>query len=351
VPHQLTESRAIQYVTPTSYERLRTCFLQQAFVQRERTSHEGAQSSAALLGTIVHEVLQRVVDDGSLLTDVWKQSLSECWNDRLAARSEASPDIRPEMWPAFHLTAARLVTTAGRLRRLLLGLGQNSSVLTEAELSARSGRLRGRPDIILRGATHAVIDYKSGLATEVDGSTLRARYRRQLSIYALLEAETYGAWPSIATVVSLHGIDVSTPVDPRASNEDGDTAVQLMNDYNSNAPGLQPASPSEEACGQCAFASECHAFWERADMLNSVLSVRGVVTAVVRSRMGGITLSVERRGGSITDATAIIHAPDPALAASFAMAEPGREISVAGLWRDRGREAFRPGWQTSATIG
>jgi hypothetical protein len=218
--------------------------------------------------------------------------------------------------------------------------------VTEETLTVREGKLQGRPDLLVRSAeAHIVVEYKTGAIFEVDGETPKEAYKRQLQLYAVMEAETVGTWPTRAELLPLHGPAVDVEVEPSECLAVADLAIQLLDRYNRGVPAQQPATVGLETCPDCLFASRCPAFWQEVDGSYSarVLAVAGPVSAIRRTPLGGVTLTVDSESGSIADEGVVLRNVDPRIHALVDELSVGDSITVVGLRNEAGRPTYRLG--------
>jgi PD-(D/E)XK nuclease superfamily len=211
-------------------------------------------------------------------------------------------------------------------------------VLTEQPLSADGGVLYGRADLVIRGKErHQIIDYKSGAVVERDTQLPRAAYVRQLQLYAYLEHASSGSWPSTAHLFPLHGAPVEISVEPAECTSAASDALTALHDYNAAVGAPQPARPSPEHCKWCAAAPVCDAFWQACDQTwsPSVCAVSGTVTSAFGTDLGGTTIHVDQRAGSLSgDGSIVIKNIDSGVLGDRVLLAPGDEVAATGLVPD-----------------
>lgn len=194
-------------LAPSSYEIVRMCPLRMAF--RQASAGSAAQGAAARVGEACHEVLEKLVAEGELLTDVWRDTLDARFGVAITKQEmEFGGSLR-----GARLARARLQKVAARMSTLLQGLPRDA-VLPEQELETAEGRLVGTIDLIVRSeSAHFIADYKTGSAVEAETGEIKERYRRQLMLYACLE-ESAHTWPRSATIIPFASAPLSIDVDP-----------------------------------------------------------------------------------------------------------------------------------------
>jgi hypothetical protein len=176
----------------------------------------------------------------------------------------------PERWPAYYLVRQRAIASAvakavrrsdPQRRRSQEGstpLGGSEHLLT-----ARSGRLAGRPDQFDR---NTVTEYKSALPDPdwAEAASIVDGYWRQLRLYSVLIGEM-GSWPTTARIVAASGQVLEEPVNRTACEAEADAAISGLDAMNralsAGCDSAALASPGQVACGQCPYLAICPAFW------------------------------------------------------------------------------------------
>lgn len=343
-------SLPLQYVTPSSFEVLRRCPLSMAFSQH--VAMAGTGNPASWLGDVCHRVLERFVSEGALWRGAWEEELISAWQEELAAEVERVREAMPrgrygdaQRWPGYNLKQARLRMVARRLRDVLLKIATSAEVLTEVDLVARAGRLRGRADLVIRSKDqHAVIDYKSGSVTQ--GGNIVPAYERQLQLYSAMEAESSGSWPHTAQVLPLSGPPLEVDVDPDRCDALADSAVALLETFNATVPAVPKAIVAEDSCPACRFAAVCPAFWEgwSANEAEALLAAEGLVIDSRETPLNGFLIRLDAQRGSVGERRIRVRGIDQDLHPEVQSIETGRTVAFAGLVEEPEREAsFRLG--------
>jgi PD-(D/E)XK nuclease superfamily len=251
-------SAPIERLSPTSFEILHECKLRFAFGQHPST-RAFTGTPATRLGTVCHNVLDEAVQRQILQLDDWRSRIEQLWDTKLtelARRDGLSDD--PTRWPGYQLKRARLFQVAGRIREFLDALPTEAEVLTEQPLSAQDGRLYGRPDLIIRSTQrHQIIDYKSGGVLDRETKQPREAYARQLQLYAFLEHEASGSWPTSAHLFPLQGASVEIDIEPERCSELAAEALNELDAYNTAVPLTPQASPTPAHCRWCSHTTAC----------------------------------------------------------------------------------------------
>lgn len=328
-------AQELRFVSPSSYETLVACPLRLAFSQG--ASAGGRVSDAARIGRICHSVLESLAKDRRLTDPEWRPEVGNRF-DQLMRSEEARLGRQLR---GGRLARAKLMKVAARLNQLLSGLTAPAETLTEVELEAAEGRLRGRLDLIVRSEmAHFVADYKTGRITEAGRDDLIQRYRRQLMLYACLEAEAYD-WPRSATIVPFGGEPVEVDVRPedcRRLLEAVLSALEEWQDWQGKSP---PARPGADTCASCPYAPRCSSFWGTSDLVwaDDLLAARGVIGHVSRSPLGGTTIGLRSQQGSVRGDVNVRNI-DVAEHPSLASASAGDTVALVGLRADRNEGAY-----------
>ncbi len=222
------------------------------------------RTPATLLGQACHDALDDLIESGALRTDTWAEAAEAAWRAAIArVMADAHDDNPPEHLPGYQIKRVRLRQIAGRVRELLLAPdADGADVLAEETLEGAGGRLFGRPDLIICGDTaHRVIDYKTGQVADKESGAVKDAYARQLQLYAFLERERSGSWPTSAHLLPFSGQPVEVDVAPEQCEAVAEEAVELLDAFNATVPGHQPANASPGTCGFCPFSARCPALW------------------------------------------------------------------------------------------
>ena len=333
-------SKRIDFLSPTSYETLRACRLRVAFGQQ--AGGQAQASPAAKLGIICHRVLDEMASTQSIWQQSWQTQLESFW--RQESEQEAGSLGVAERWPNYQLKRARLGRTAARLRELLINLPPDSVVIPEQSMVGLDGRLRGRPDLVIRGPkAHLVIDYKSGPAVDRQTLATRPSYERQLRLYALLEAESSGRWPDAAHLLPLEGEPVAIGIAEADCREVAADAMRILDLFNEATPGRQPPIVSPETCSVCSYATQCLPFWSSctAEWASTFLAVHGIVSSAKSTPLGGVSLQIQPYQGSIAEPSVLLRNIDIDSHPSALHAGVGTEIAATGLRHESSRDSYR----------
>lgn len=255
--------------TPTLWSHMRLCSLRAALSTNREADNWVLHSPRAWLGTAFHQLMAEAPSDSSEAASLWDSAIAEI----LAEASRHRLDARfanPERWPGYYLVRQRAIASAvgkgGRssgVRRHASPGGSPPAAGSERLLTARSGRLAGRPD---QFDSTAVTEYKSSLPDPVraDAASIVDGYWRQLRLYSVLIGEL-GSWPASARIVAASGQVLEEPVHRPACEAEADAAISGLDAMNhalsTGCDSAALASPGQVACGQCPYMAICPAFW------------------------------------------------------------------------------------------
>lgn len=285
-------ARHLDAVSPSLAHNLQECMLRVAFGQSSRGPRP--PSDAQIVGDAVHAVLADLVESGAIRDGEHLHRLDDRFYAALAERAPGREVRRAR--PA----TARLKKVVQHVRTLLERAGPEVETLCEKRLLARRGALQGVVDLVVCSTSvHAVVDYKTGTVLDDEGEML-AHYRTQLALYAVLEGERSGSWPSRGVLLRFGGAPVSVELSPQGCSAAADNAVRALSRYNEFAGTTPPASPGEFACRFCNFAPRCEAFWQAVSPGWQIPgAVRGTVAWTELSAVGGMTVGLRDVEGTL----------------------------------------------------
>jgi hypothetical protein len=248
---------------------MRLCSLRAALSVNHEADNWVLHSPRAWLGTAFHRLMAGVPADSSEVASLWDSAIAEI----LTAASGHRLDARfanPERWPGYYLVRQRAIASAVEKGGRRSGPQQRRSPGgsipvggSERLLTARSGRLAGRPD---QFDSNTVTEYKSSLPDpdRAEAESIVDGYWRQLRLYSVLIGES-GSWPAIARIVAASGQVLEEPVNRTACEAEADAAITGLDAMNqalsAGCDSAALASPNQVACGQCPFLAICPAFW------------------------------------------------------------------------------------------
>lgn len=352
---RLPTPRHLEYTTPSRATALTGCKLRAAYDADPDHGRTVPSTPAARLGNIAHRVLERT-GHGSLpaaTSPNWRAGFDAAW-DAAVTEEEANRAANPleahwpppAKWPNY---AIRKVATRRLAERIAQSHTHGADTRTddaqhlhEHAQTAFSGKLRGRADVIRRGAAPAIEDYKTG--SLLDGSTgeLRESYRTQMLLYAVLEHAETGEWPETATLIPLDGDPLPIPVDPAEATAAANHALAALDAYNkavaAGTGAAELAAPDPANCTFCAYSIICPAFWAAADQswadsgLVAVAGARGAETLAEASP--AFNVDIDGVAGTVPPGEYVLYQLDRERFSALLEAEPGSAVAAVRLRGD-----------------
>ncbi len=312
-------------ISPSRARDLADCQLRVAF--RQHAPRRGPPSDPQIVGEAAHSTLAWLVQSGEIYSRDAAAVADERFWEELGERAHGREIRRAR--PA----AARARKLVGHLRELLAEAGPGAETLCETPLRAGDGALHGIVDLIIDSEQlHAVVDYKTGPVMDDAGDVLED-YATQLQLYAVLEHQRSGRWPTRGILLRFGGAPVHVDLDPSECEQAATLAIEALAAYNALAGRVPPASPSERVCDRCAFAPACPAFWDAVSAAWSGRgAVRGIVEWVEASAAGGLTVALTGAHGT-QDGDLVIRRL-PADDADDAALPVGAELAIRGVRGD-----------------
>lgn len=347
--------RPIERVSPSLGEALLACPLRTAFRRDPDFAGLERGNTFSALGLVSHTLTEEVArGDFAQLSDSERE---EAVASRFAAliaeqdevlRRERSwatlPD--PERWPGYGPTRRRLLRRLGTPPAKAgptSPRGEQGTVL-EVELRAPDLPLLGRPDRVERdGEGVHLVDLKSGWGEMTE---MRPAHRRQLLIYAYVWHAVKGEWPLDARIERLDGSSLPLSVDPAEASAVAEDLLARRKAFNeaieSNIWAI--ASPSPEACINCAFRATCPPFFAT-DTEEWGMPLRSVLGSVeeVESLGGSLALNLSREAGDMppeVERARVIGVP------AVAEVEPGERVAVIDAAPSRVAGEVRVTWNS-----
>lgn len=268
----LPKLQPINKLSPTMLATLKQCQLRaglgQVSVQRTTRS-----STAALLGTIAH----RVLEDAKTLNpyeDLRKQA--EVLWDKTVEQMEKTLQDSPldksllpiSRWKRYFLLRER---TIRRCEEIALdpGVSESQFIVSERKFDNLEYGFTGKPDLILhRENGWVIIDYKSTqLPDDPEERDEKVEsWRQQVKFYASIVKSEFGEYPVEGEIRLLNGEVIPIPINPEEVEQLMAEARILKEKYNANiaagVPESELAQYSEENCGFCDYIGTCDTFWE-----------------------------------------------------------------------------------------
>jgi len=325
------DSQRVEYLSPSSYEEMKACRLRYAL---RHNPGGGARfgTPATMLGQLCHGVAQRLIDEGLIPGTQWLQRFDQVWAEAVRDLDIGPNDRAAELWPGYALKKVELRRALAELTEILTSDGVPDAIQTELALKSTSGLMRGRLDVLFRGAGRwHVLDLKTGRIDSDNDPSLRSSYRRQVQLYAYLVAQQTGEWPSEAVVLPLEGAAVHVAIDPNACELIAGQAQALLDAYNASSPAAQPATVASGTCPSCPVAALCPAFWSdwKPEYAPDLIAYRGEVVGVYRAINGRTAVRLAVLGSDGLEI--FIQGLDEVVHPSVRNLELGELLSAVGL--------------------
>jgi hypothetical protein len=175
---------------------------------------------------------------------------------------------------ALALNFLRFERAVARVRSRL---SPEDVVHPEEPLQSADGLLVGTADLVVRGRNHWIADLKTGAVRDRETGEPRPDYLRQVKLYALMEFDQVGHWPTEGWLVSLHGQDVRFDLDLAECRS---VAMEARGVAGRLVAGDETLTPSAQACRWCRKVAICPAPWADSMTRQELRADRLLVTAV-----------------------------------------------------------------------
>lgn len=297
-----SSSHPIKVLSPSRFEVLRLCHLRVAAAQG---APPPMRQDSAILGDLVHAVFEGMVRSRAMwgAPDSVDDAFSQAWSAQVEDRTNSGVDIAgfADYRRAKLRAQRRAIAIADYLRP-----HDPSVVSVEEDLVSPDGLLRGRADLVVRsrGGTE-IVDFKTG--GRIRPSMLE-RFERQLLFYAGLEMERSGSMPVVGRVLSTSSDWYTVEIDRRRCQWVLSEARRNLIEFDSVAPGPQPATPRPDACRFCGHAAACQDFWSSVTP-DWLVTDSGTATHAVSGRL--LEISAPAANGRVSLRLAPIRATVP----------------------------------------
>ena len=311
----LPKLRPITKLSPTMFATLQQCPLQ-AGLRQVKAQQTIRSSTAALLGTIVHRVLEKAgsinKDSGDLRTQaeaIWDKAVEQMEED--LQTSPLDKYLLPiRKWRKFFVLQQRTLRRCEEIASSQ-GISETQVIASERKFDSVKDGFTGRPDLVLRRANGLVIiDYKSAELSDDSQSReekLKA-WQQQVLFYASIVQEEFGELPVGGEIRLLNKEVISIPIDLQKVEALSEKAQTLMEDYNTKIEAGEADSElaqySVDNCRFCEFKGACHTFWKENPQPipgtdeYGCLSGRVLKVTTGKSRKGSIVIRSEKSNGN-----------------------------------------------------
>lgn len=265
--------QAITKLSPTLFSTLKQCQLR-AGLSQAKTQRTTRSSTAALLGTIVHRVLERAGsinrNNEALRTQaeaIWDKIVEQMEEDLQTSSLDRSllPITR---WKKYYLLRARTIRRCEEIASSQ-GIFETRVIASERKFDSVRDGFTGKPDLILRRSNGLVIiDYKSTeLSDDVQKREKQIEFwRQQVLFYASIVKAELREWAVSAEIRLLNREVVPIPIDLRKVEDITREAQALKENYNAKiemgVSHSELAQYSVDGCRFCEFKGACDTFWQ-----------------------------------------------------------------------------------------
>ena len=311
----LPKLQSITKLSPTMFATLKQCPLR-AGLRQAKAQQTTRSSKAALLGTIVHRVLEKARsinrDDTDLRTQaeaIWNKTVEEMEEE--LQTSPLDKYLLPiRKWRKYFVLQQR---TVRRCEEIVLsqGISETQVVASERKFSSVTDGFTGKPDLILRRKNGLVIiDYKSGeLRDDSENPEEKIEsWQQQLLFYAAIVKKEFGEWPVGGEIRLLNKEIVHIPIDlqkAKALLEEAQTLKEIYNaKISAGVPLSELAQYSVDNCRFCEFKGACNTFWKENPQPIPGTDAYGCLSGQVlkvttgKNKRGFIVIASEKSDGS-----------------------------------------------------
>lgn len=266
----LPKLHPITKLSPTMFQTLKQCQLR-AGLRNARAPQTTRSSTAALLGTISHRVLEnarsinRDEDLRAQAETMWDDTVSEV--EEQLRTSPLDEHLLPiSKWKKYFLLRERTIRRCKEIASSHV-ISENQVVASERKFNSVKYGFTGKPDLILRRENGLVIiDYKSGeLPDDSENREEKiALWQQQILFYAAIIKEEFGEWPIDGEIRLLNNEIIPIQIDQQKAEALTDETQAVKSNYNEKiAAGVshsELAQYSEDNCIFCEYKGTCNTF-------------------------------------------------------------------------------------------
>ncbi|MEU8606441.1 PD-(D/E)XK nuclease family protein [Actinoplanes sp. NPDC048791] len=273
------------WISPSSAARLLICPASVTTLQSRPSAPAGAQPWNA--GRLAHVAVQCWIDAAD-----WQAGDSTARLMNHLANALSAHGLNIGAIPGGRIAAARLELRAPALAETLRRLAQHAHVRAEVPLHDPQIKLWGIIDILIESNSLAIIDLKTGDATEKAGPGPRTRH--QLLAYAALARASQSRWPATLAVFNLHHGYQAIHYDPH----EADALVRrIIAARAAWTDGDRAAIPQQDNCRSCLRRLSCNPYWRASARWADEPSVEGTVRRAMTADNGKVALELNTAAG------------------------------------------------------
>lgn len=314
----LPKLQSITKLSPTMFAILKQCPLR-AGLRQAKGQQTTRSSTAALLGTIVHRVLEKARSINNEANDL-RAEASAIWDKALEEMEEELQTslldrclLPISRWRKYSLSRERTIRQCEEIASNR-GTSETQVVARERKFSSVTNGFTGKPDLILRRENGLVIiDYKSSeLRDDSENQEEKIEsWQQQLLFYAAIVKQEFGEWPVNAEIRLLSKKVISIPIDIQETKALVREAQTLKKNYNAEIAARTPPSElakySVDNCRFCEFKGACNTFWKENPQPIPEIDEYGCLSGQVlkvttgKNKIGSIVIISEQSDGNLQE--------------------------------------------------
>jgi len=278
----------IESISPSKYERLKSCALQVFFEQNvQKNGARSAVSKPQLTGLVFHKAFELYLTNTDLDRDrAWTLAVVSISRE-YGVEIHGSEVRRPKLFFEKRLTEVLGLLEASNAKR------GTDSVKSEFRCSSNDGVISGVIDLFIDSEIPVIIDFKTGIDAELE--TISPSISRQLSLYASIIRDIRGYSPRVYVVGmksgprEIHDIDIDSVV--------GEVR-DLVSDFN-NGSRTTTSNVSVASCTYCRQVGKCEDVWKQDGVAKQLGCLAGLLNSVLVARNGLAHVQILLDNGSL----------------------------------------------------
>ena len=260
----LPKLQPITTLSPTMFATLKQCQLR-AGLRQGRAQQTTRSSTAALLGTISHRVLEnarsmnRNEDLRAQVEIMWDNTVGKV--EEQLQTSPLDEYLLPiSRWKKYFLLRERTIRRCVEIASSHV-ISENQAVASERKFDSFKYGFTGKPDLVLRREDGLVIiDYKSGELPDdsEDREEKIALWQQQVLFYAAIVKEEFGEWPVEGEIRLLNNEIIPIQID----RQNAEALIEEIQTVKAGVSHSELAQYSEDNCVFCEYKGACNTFWQ-----------------------------------------------------------------------------------------
>ena len=275
----------IETISPTKFERLRSCALRVSLeVENQVPKHLRHPSKAQLIGIIFHKAFQNYLSTHN-------ENVENAWNRAFeVVTSKYRSNLSPDQVRRAKLFFER---RTDEISSLLVDFGVErgtNQVKTEFRASTNDGRISGVIDLFIDQDPFAIVDFKTGIDAELE--IVSPAFARQLALYSVIVRDRCGKIPRV--FISGMKSKLNEIPEPEIDNVLAELN-SLVTRFNAQE-GHHTANVSVDSCKYCYQVSRCKEVWKDKSVLHALNSLSGKVASpplISTNGMGSLKMLVD----------------------------------------------------------